>query len=243
MRQLAPVLVALSAAALVAGCGPSSRGPRTTTAATAPTTTASAAALVGPTAHRLLRVEVDHVEGHAPDPAALELLWLRLAERTDHADGVEVVVDDVLPPTGRERHTVDDVRALAAACLDGWPTDDVGVIHVLYLDGEADFAFDYSLAGAALGHTTIVLFHAAIARAAGGQAAWAAEIERSTLVHEAGHVLGLVGDGAPEVLPHQDAAQPGHCDQPGCVMGWTPDEQAMDFCPRCKDDLRAIGGR
>lgn len=242
MKHLAALSTALLCMGLfAAGCGPSSRGSGATAAATSPASPAAAAALVGPDVHRTLRVEVDHVEGHAPDAAALDLLHRRLVERTDHPDGVEVVVDDVLPPTGREQHTVEQVRALAASCRDPVASD-VGVIHVLYLDGEADFSFDYDLAGAAMG-TTIVVFHAAIRRAAAEDAAWAAEIERSTLVHEAGHVLGLVGDGAPEVTPHQDPTQPGHCDQPGCAMGWTPDEQAMDFCERCRDDLRAIGGR
>ncbi len=229
------------AAGLVAmGCGPSSRSSQGTTT-TGPGT--AAAALVGPTTHRRLRVEIDHVEGRRPSDEALALLRQRLEERTDHPDGVEVVVDDVLPPTERERHTLDQVRALDAVHRDGWPTDEVGVIHVLYLDGAADPSLGDHLVGAAFGPTSIVIFLDAIGEAVGGAPRRMTEVERWTLVHEAGHVLGLVGLGAPQVVPHTEAYRQGHCDQPGCVMGWSADERATDFCVRCKDDLRGIGGR
>jgi hypothetical protein len=149
----------------------------------------------------------------------------------------------VLAPTGRALHTLEHLRMLDAVHRDGWPTDEVGVIHVLYLDGAADPSVGDHLVGAAFGPTSIVLFRDAISEAVGGASRRMSEVERWTLVHEAGHVLGLVGLGAPQVTPHGMPYRPGHCDQPGCVMGWTADERATDFCPRCKDDLRALGGR
>lgn len=240
VQRLASVALVLSAGIVAMGCGPSSSSAR---GATPLGPGSAAAALVGPARHARLRVEIDHVQGHRPSDDALALLRQRLEERTDHPGGVEVVVDDVLPPTERALHTIEHLRMLDAVHRDGWPTDEVGVIHVLYLDGAADPSVGDHLVGAAFGPTSIVIFLDAIGEAVGDAPRRMAEVERWTLVHEAGHVLGLVGLGAPQVVPHVEAYRHGHCDQPGCVMGWTVDERATDFCPRCKDDLRAIGGR
>lgn len=238
-RLLPGALVVLGAALVAAGCGPSSRS----AAGAAPDGPgAAAAALVGPHVHRGLRVEVDFVEGRRPGDAALETLRQRLLERTDHPDGVEVVLDDLLAPTGRERHTLEDVRALGRLHRDA-EAGDRGVIHVLVLDGEADPSLGHHLLGAAVGPTSIVLFPDAILRAVGGSATRAQDLLRWTLVHEAGHLLGLVNLGAPQAVPHEELAKRGHCDQPGCVMRWSGDERVTDFCPRCKDDLRQLGGR
>lgn len=231
--------LALVLSGLVMGCGPSSRSFAGTTSQPG----GAAAALVGRTAHATLRVEIDHVEGREPSPAAIELLRLRLSERTDHPGGIEVVIDDVLPPTGVDQHTADGLRALAHRHSDGWPTAEKGVVHVLYLDGEGHPSLGHDLLGAAFGARSVVLFPDAIDRAVGGSESRRALVERWTLVHEAGHVLGLVGLGAPQVVVHEASHHAGHCATPGCVMGWSADERATDFCERCKDDLRAIGGR
>lgn len=220
---------------LVAGCGPSSRSSSSGAAGDVPG--AAASTLVGSSGGRTLRVEVDHVDGRAPDGVALELLRQRLAERTDHAR-IEVVIDDVFAPTGRDLHTIDDLRALAFAHRDGHE----GVIHVMYLDGAADPSLGDHLLGVAFGATSLALFPDAISSAVGGPGLRALEVERWTLVHEAGHLLGLVNLGAPQVIVHESAWSRGHCDQPGCVMRFSADERATDFCPRCKDDLRVIGG-
>lgn len=237
-RLVAAASVLLSGV-IAAGCGPSSRSAHAAPAGPG----SAAAAFVGPAVHGTLRVEIDHVQGRRPSDAALALLRQRLEERTDHPGGVEVVVDDVLAPTERAEHTLEHVRALSAVHRDGWPTDEVGVIHVLYLDGAAASSLGDHLLGAAFGPASVVLFPDAIAASVGGAGRRAVDVEVWTLVHEAGHVLGLVGLGAPQVVAHAEAYRPGHCNQPGCVMGWSADERATDFCPRCRDDLRAMGGR
>lgn len=239
-RLLTRVSFVVLAGLVAMGCGPSSRGADSFAPVGAPG--GAAAALVGPSTNTL-RVEIDFVEGRAPSERALELLRQRLEERTDHPGGVEVVLDDVIPPTGLERVGLADLQALAHRWEDGWPTADKAVVHVLYLDGAADPALGHDLLGVAWATTSVALFPDAIDAAVGGSNTRRELLERWTLVHEAGHVLGLVGLGAPQVVFHQAAYHPGHCATPGCVMGWSADELATDFCYRCKDDLRAIGGR
>ena len=44
-------------------------------------------------------------------------------------------------------------------------------------------------------------------------------------------------------LSHEDMMRRGHCKERGCVMRFSADAHADDFCPRCKEDLAAAGGR
>ncbi len=53
-------------------------------------------------------------------------------------------------------------------------------------------------------------------------------IEQTTLVHEFGHAVGLVGYGLPVVHPaHHDTAHGAHCMNPNCVMYWLNEGQSI----------------
>lgn len=78
-------------------------------------------------------------------------------------------------------------------------------------------------------------------------------MEQSTLVHEVGHVIGLVNKGIPLASSHQDKSNGAHCNNPHCVMYWL-NEGASDledfvkkfistrstilFGPHCLEDIR-----
>jgi hypothetical protein len=78
--------------------------------------------------------------------------------------------------------------------------------------------------------TVVVVFKPVILMAAPSFSGIALRwIEQSTLVHELGHVIGLVDNGVPrisELHTHYessaatDAAATGHCENPDCVMYW-----------------------
>ena len=44
--------------------------------------------------------------------------------------------------------------------------------------------------------------------------------EQSTLIHEFGHVIGLVNNGVAQVVDHQDKDHGAHCKNTDCVMNW-----------------------
>jgi len=169
-------------------------------------------------------VEVDWRRGRAPSEAALEALEARLGERT----GKPVVVsrDDEIAP-GEDPDARADVRAIERA------HPRIVGLRVLYEARSPD-----GLRGLCRGRDLFVYRdriddHAIL---------WVrgTTLERTVLVHEAGHALGL-----------------DHCTRPDCVMykpaggevwdwrmvlanlpaafflGRTPD----DFCPLCRRDL------
>jgi predicted Zn-dependent protease len=78
-------------------------------------------------------------------------------------------------------------------------------------------------------------------------------IEQATLIHEFGHALGLVNNGIPMVVPHEDSSHPHHCTNQDCVMYWSNDSTNLVFFinkiinstsdilfgPECLDDTRS----
>jgi hypothetical protein len=67
----------------------------------------------------------------------------------------------------------------------------------------------------------IAIFMPALRAAAEGETAAVARfMEQSTLIHELGHGLGLVGDGVTPTTAHQDDGHGAHCTNPSCVMYW-----------------------
>lgn len=68
--------------------------------------------------------------------------------------------------------------------------------------------------------------------------------ERATLMHEFGHILGLVNVGTPMGFKHDDKEHPPHCTG-HCAMWWQTDGQAQsdEFDEMCLFDLHQAGGR
>ena len=59
-------------------------------------------------------------------------------------------------------------------------------------------------------------------------------VEQTTLVHEFGHAVGLVNNGAPTTTAHQDTAHGAHCTNDACAMYWQNEgaAAAVDFAKR-----------
>lgn len=238
-----------------------------------------AADIVGSaTGYTSLRVAIDHVPGKGPDADALddlesELGALRSAGALAKPDGIDAQVlsgavegvDD--PDTVR---TLADLRALS----DTWAAtheaaDGEALLHMLYVDGryEGDDG-DGAVLGFAYGGDRMVMFADNIARACEGgpllgflpavRARLCSDLEGSVLIHEVGHLLGLVNNGTPMVADHQDEPNGAHDVNEDCVMYWAAerssaadliadrfqngDEGALSFDAACLNDLRAVTG-
>ena len=110
---------------------------------------------------------------------------------------------------------------------------DTVVIHIIYVPGY--YVTSISTLGLAYGDYAFAMF-----RNSFGQSQ-----ERGILLHEFGHLLGLVNVGTVCQTRHEetDSEHRPHCKN-DCVMHWcSPDIQTPDFDGACKEDLRANGGR
>lgn len=200
-----------------------------------------------------LLVEVDYVAGRQPSAAALDALQLALETYLDKPDGVGIVVDDVIPDQGAPVWTYEDAEALEIQYRDHYRDFDTGeaVLYFLYLDGSSD---SDTAAGRVLGYayhgSSLVMFKDTI-EDTGGPPFIRQAVEPTVIVHEVGHVLGLVDNGIPMQTDHLDTAHGAHCANPDCIMYWAVGtDKVSDFVhngpptfdAECEADLAAARG-
>lgn len=174
-----------------------------------------------------LVVEVDHVAGLAPDPRALSAAEDLLRDVTDKRS-VTVTSGSTIDPLPSQLDGA-DLRAAHRSTLDQPIDRSTAVLHILYVDGAIEDAEELLGASMVRGRSAQIFVFGerldAMAQPAlgpGGAVLAADEVEvrleAYTLVHELGHVLGLVDNGAPMASEHEDPRRPGHSLNPESVM-------------------------
>ena len=177
-----------------------------------------------------LLLEVDWVAGYRPSHAALEGARSFLGKSCAPERRIDIVLDDEIPLATWEAHPGrEGLEGLVADWLDADPSDwrKTEVIYLLYvpdsvpwfegpLSGIADRIL-FERKGKVAAVRSVLLFTDEIRRDA---SFWitTGKVERATLVHELGHVLGLTYN--PD---HMQRKHPGHCSVARCVMhrpGW-----------------------
>ncbi|MGM0576897.1 MAG: hypothetical protein ACQEXJ_14325 [Myxococcota bacterium] len=185
-----------------------------------------------------LLVEIDAVEGHAPDDRVIarvrqEIEFLIAEGALGAPDGVRFVLDETLPAIGAEAtRTADGLDDLASEHRSVPRSLSESVVHVLYVDGRYEDDDGESLVlGLAWGGDRIAMFADNVERSCesrgplGGPLSGLGDevcrmAEASVFLHEMGHVFGLVDNGIPMVDDHEDPDHPAHDVDEDCVMFW-----------------------
>lgn len=199
-------------------------------------------------------VEVNYVAGREPDDGALEALANNLETLCDKPGGVQVIVDDEIPDQGAPAWSLDAAEALEVAWRNRYRSaaEGTAILYYLYLDGHSvDDGDDAFILGYAYHGSSLVLFKDRIDEAA-GTLGLLGSVEDTVVVHELGHVLGLVDNGIPMVTDHRDDAHGRHDTNDSCVMYWAAETDAVtellgsgtpEFDDACRADMAAAGGR
>jgi hypothetical protein len=123
-----------------------------------------------------------------------------------------------------EELTVADLLAIAGDHRDMADSTSTKTYYLVFLSGHFadDEGVQSGVLGVSLGNTGIIAMFKDVIESTGVPAVPNLEryVEQSTLVHEMGHAIGLVGNGVAPVAAHRDDAHGSHCINDQCVMYW-----------------------
>ena len=190
-----------------------------------------------------LLIEIDYVPGYAPDNDALSLLIQRITFYTN-----KTIKDKVLNAEleNRDKYTIEEVYELEKKHRNYYTANDVAVLYFIYLSGE--FADEKNVLGVAYTGTSIVVFKETIKKAATVYLP-VRDIESAVLVHEFGHIIGLVNINYKSDRNHEDTAHKYHCINPKCVMYYEVESRKLsiiftglptDFDDNCRKDIEKL---
>jgi hypothetical protein len=192
-----------------------------------------------------LTIEVLVQDGAAPESRALDHLQRVVTRETEKPDGIRRLQH--VFGSDRRRWSAADLRALAAERRQHRSTSDHASILVMYVRG----SFEHEGAiGVALNATEIAVFPDRWRDLVGGVLGAGGDVERAVLVHEVGHVLGLVELTYESIHDRHDDDNPGHSRNRDSVMYWAIATTAIaqvfdgpppdDFDAADRDDLRSL---
>ena len=204
--------------------------------------------------YKKLTVEIQYAHGHQPSNEAVENLRNFLNERLNKPNGITIVLNAV-PSPGYTTYTLDQVRDIEEANRSRNTKRDE--ISAYFFFADADYAGNSGsskVLGIAYESSSMVIFEKTIRDYSGGltQPSTSA-LETTVLLHEFGHILGLVNNGTPMTTDHQDEPHGRHCDNTNCLMYYTAETSDIvgnllgggipGLDSQCISDLRANGGK
>ncbi len=163
-----------------------------------------------------LVVEVDYTPGDNLTSSALNLMQARLATYTAK-ESIRFVFD-VIGVNGTMFSEL-DLLELERAHRDEATGGDTFTLYILSISGELSNGGGTSL-GAAYTASSLAIFKDVIRIATIGPGPSISEVESSVLVHEVGHLMGLVNLVYTSELDYEDVTHPFHSSNSTDVMYW-----------------------
>lgn len=186
---------------------------------------------IQPAPYSKIHVVIDSVKGYGPNPQAVEELKGSIREVLQKA--VTVTEHAIVEGRGDGYgYSFKEITALETKYRKDYHAGDTAVMYFLYLDGHSDQdTSDNRVLGAAYHGSSVVMFKNSLRRAVEdnrgllgpGTSELERIVERSVLIHEMGHLLGLVNNGIPMVKDHEDKDpkhSPKHSTNKESVMYW-----------------------
>ncbi len=170
-----------------------------------------------------LIVEVDWMvengKSFQPSGAVLAFLKQRLDERLNKPGGVTVSLGNEIQ-AAKSAYGTADLREVESKERSTHTSGDTASIWIVFATRSADAATGSGqVIGIAYSGSSAAVFGATVEDHATFLVG-ADLIEKVTVVHEVGHLLGLVNGGTPMVTPHEDTAHPRHSTSTHSVMYW-----------------------
>lgn len=200
-----------------------------------------------------LEIEVVHMEGFRPTNQMLAGMVDFLETYTNKPDGIIFRLREI-PARGQQSYTVQEILEIEKEERERYNERNILTAFLLVVDGYFSQDDEDSFAlGAAYQSSSMVLFGRRIAENSGvfGRPGRAL-LETTIVLHELGHLMGLVNNGTDMVEDHEDEENHFHCDNSSCLMFWAVETNRVfgmvggsvpELDEQCRQDLRANGGK
>ena len=223
---------------------------------------ASGEDIVNNTSFDRILIEIAYVDGFRPTNLSLENLTEYLQAHTQKED----IRYSFLPLSspGEESLTLEEIARLETENRTTYNDGRDLSVYIYFANAPSvndDESEGLVTLGAVYRNTSMVIHESTIRNLASKSVLiTVTEVESTALIHEFGHLFGLVDLGTAEVNPHEDPEAPNHCDVEGCLMRaelefgsglmmalenraakGLSELPALDA--ECIRDLQAIGGR
>ncbi len=233
-------------------------------------TGASARDILSNDTYDKLLIEIDYVTGFAPTAGAIANFEEFLLART-HKETIEFNYTALSSPN-EEALTLDEVVELESENRDEYNDGSTLAIHIYFADApsESDEEGENLVTlGAVYRNTSMVIYEQTIKELTQNSTVSTEEVETATLLHEFGHLFGLVNLSTQAVHPEHEETiinenneeeGTNHCNVDGCLMRSELEfggsllkqmeknaskglESIPNIGPECLLDLRKYGGR
>jgi hypothetical protein len=190
--------------------------------------------LVTASKYPTLRIEIQYPTGYEPNAQAVSFLASTLESVTGRdAAHVQVTEDAAIPAEPNHQYTWSEIQQLEDSHRTSHTSGSTVSLYVMYVaGGSQDDTSNGVVLGAAYRGTSIVMFKGNIDANTVPDGSLVSQkpqvhyVEQAVLVHETGHAMGLVNNGAPMQTPHEDPNHPKHSNNPQSVMYWAVENTA-----------------
>ena len=201
-----------------------------------------------------LVVEIQYVSGNAPTSATLDNLQTFLQQRLNKSSGISITQNAISSP-GKSAYSVDDIQNIEKASRTQTTNNKTLTAYFLFVDGDyTSNSGNSKVLGFAYGSSSMTIFEKTIKDFSGGIGQPTVTVlESSVLLHEFGHILGLVNNGTTMQAAHQDVPHGKHCDDQSCLMYYNVETSDVvgniiggnipALNTSCLNDLKGNGGK
>lgn len=212
-------------------------------------TGSSAHALLSGEPYTRLIIELSHMSGFHLQDETKDSLRTFLERYLDKPGGIEIYQHDV-PDFPENTMTLDDIKRWEIEYRQYYSGNNSIAVHILITNGAYSTP---DVLGVAYRNTSVALLGKTIHNNSGGLLqVGRTQLETTVLLHEIGHLLGLVDAGTPMQHHHIDNNHGKHCDNNACLMyyqaettailGFLLGNPAPGLDSNCVNDLKANGG-
>ena len=167
-----------------------------------------------------LTIEIDYVDSVQPNQNAVNTLLSTLKQYADKPGGIVLSGENSLQAQG-DRYSVQDLLSIAKKNRSTYSQGNAVSLYILYVNG--NFADNPNALGVALNSSMFVIFKEKI-NAATTALVFASAIEQAVLVHELGHLWGLVNITYQSAIDHEDNKHTNHSKNSESVMFWAVED-------------------